>query len=164
MPRPKNKQELLESSQKNYYKLISLIDFYSEEQLARKFPEGLLNRNIRDVIAHLHHWNIMTLSWYIEGQKGSKADMPAKGYTWKKLPDLNREINKKYINTSLSEAKEKFAASFSKINEVISNHSDEELFEKKRYPWTGSTSMGAYFVSAASSHYEWGYKLIKKSI
>ncbi|HOP45228.1 MAG TPA: ClbS/DfsB family four-helix bundle protein, partial [Flavobacteriales bacterium] len=38
----------------------------------------------------------------------------------------------------------------------------EELFEKKRYRWTGSTSLGAYLVSATSSHYDWALKLIQK--
>lgn len=40
---------------------------------------------------------------------------------------------------------------------------DAELFEKKRYKWTGTTLLGAYFVSATSSHYDWAYKLIKKA-
>ena len=41
---------------------------------------------------------------------------------------------------------------------------DDELFEKKRYKWTGSTSLGAYLVSATSSHYDWAFKLIKKCL
>ena len=36
--------------------------------------------------------------------------------------------------------------------------------EKKKYKWTGSTSLGAYLVSATSSHYDWAYKLIKKCL
>ena len=41
---------------------------------------------------------------------------------------------------------------------------DEELFTKKKYHWTGSTSLGSYLVSATSSHYDWALKLIRKSI
>jgi hypothetical protein len=37
----------------------------------------------------------------------------------------------------------------------------EELFTKKKYQWTGTTSLGAYLVSATSSHYDWGLKTIK---
>jgi hypothetical protein len=45
---------------------------------------------------------------------------------------------------------------------MIEKHTDEELFEKKKYPWTGSTSLGAYFISATCSHYLWAYDLIRK--
>jgi hypothetical protein len=45
---------------------------------------------------------------------------------------------------------------------IIQKHSDKELFTKKLYIWTGSTSMGSYFVSATSSHYDWLVKKLKK--
>lgn len=53
--------------------------------------------------------------------------------------------------------------SFEQLQEVMVKHSNEELFEKKRYKWTGTTSMGSYLVSATSSHYDWALKLIKKA-
>ena len=89
--------------------------------------------------------------------------MPAKGYTWKTTPELNKWIWKKYKDTSLEDAKVNFKSSYKKIRSIIKNHSDEELFEKKRYKWTGTTSLGAYLVSATSSHYDWAIKLIKKA-
>lgn len=92
MPRPKTKDELLELSQKNFAKLNELVDSYSSEEQVAEFPEGTMNRNIRDVLAHLHHWHLMMLEWYEIGMKGDKPDMPAKGYTWKTVPELNREI------------------------------------------------------------------------
>jgi len=54
-------------------------------------------------------------------------------------------------------------SSFNELQDIIRKHSNEELFEKKRYKWTGTTSLGAYLVSATSSHYDWAYKLIKKA-
>jgi hypothetical protein len=45
--------------------------------------------------------------------------------------------------------------------ELIGKHTDEELFTKKRYGWTGSTSLGAYLVSATSSHYDWALKTLR---
>lgn len=163
MPRPKSKQELIESSQKNFKKLNDLIDSFSVKEQKTDFPEGTLNRNIRDVLAHVHHWNVMTLGWYEVGMKGEKPDMPAKGYTWKTLPDLNRNIFEKYQKTGLEKARVLLEDSFNGLQKIIQQHTDEELFEKKRYKWTGSTSLGSYLVSAASSHYEWAFKLIKKA-
>ncbi len=162
MPRPKSKAELLSQSQKNFQKLNDFIDTFSPEQQQAEFPPGTLNRNIRDVLGHLHEWHLMMHHWHEVGMAGSKPDIPAKGYTWKTTPELNREIWKKYNTTELAKVRKLLDQSYQQIQSLIEQHSDEELFEKKRYKWTGSTSLGAYLISASSSHYDWALKLIKK--
>ncbi|MCK8520928.1 ClbS/DfsB family four-helix bundle protein [Aquimarina sp. D1M17] len=164
MPRPKNKKELVELSTNNYRRLVEMIHSFSEEHLHQEFPKGTLNRNIRDVLAHLHHWHIMMLDWYSVGMTGKKPDMPAKGYTWKTTPDLNREIRKKYQNTDLKEVINMLEKSFKELQKIINNHTEKELFEKRKYKWTGTTSLASYLISATSSHYDWAFKLIKKCI
>lgn len=163
MPRPKTKAELLDLSQKNYEKLIDFVDSFSDQDKNTDFPKGTLNRNIRDVLAHLHHWHLMLTEWYKVGMNDEKPVMPAKGYTWKTLPDLNKVIFEKYQNTDLETSRKLFNDSFNKVRKLIQIHTEEELFEKKRYKWTGTTSLAAYLISATSSHYDWAYKLIKKA-
>ncbi|MEL6274175.1 MAG: ClbS/DfsB family four-helix bundle protein [Bacteroidota bacterium] len=162
MSRPKNKLELLELSDKNYNKMIDLVESFSATDQEKEFPTDTLNRNIGDVLAHLHHWHLMFLEWYAVGMAGEKPDMPAEGYTWKKLPELNREIWKKYRKTPLKKSKCWLAESHAKVYNLIKRHTEEELFEKRRYAWTGTTSLGAYLISSTSSHYDWAYKLIKR--
>ncbi len=164
MPRPKSKKELVALSNKNYQRLFEIISSFSEEQLHQEFPKGTLNRNTRDVLAHLHHWHLMMINWYTIGMKGLKPDMPAKGYTWKMTPELNKEIWKKYNDEPIESIREQLQNSFEALQKIINKHSEEELFEKRRYKWTGTTSMASYLISATSSHYDWAYKLIKKSI
>lgn len=89
--------------------------------------------------------------------------MPARGYTWKTLPELNKKIWEEYKSMELDETRKLLNQSFEAVQQIIENHSNEELFEKKRYRWTGSTSLGAYLVSTTSSHYDWAYNLIKKA-
>lgn len=163
MARPKSKDELIELSNLNYNKLMDLVMQYTKQEKNREFPKGTLNRNIKDVLAHLHKWHLMMLEWYKIGMNGEKPDMPAKGYTWKTLPELNKKIWQEYKNVKFEEAKELLDSSFFKVQKLIANHSNEELFEKKRYKWTGTTSLGAYLISNTSSHYDWALKLIKKS-
>lgn len=163
MARPKSKPELLELSSKNFQKLFDFIEQKSKEEQLKEFPNGTMNRNIRDVLVHLHHWHLMMLEWYKVGMSGAKPEMPAKGYTWKTTPELNKWIWEKYQNIELKKAKSLLKKSHKDIQKIIENHSDEELFEKKRYKWTGSTSVGAYLISATSSHYDWAFKLIKKA-
>jgi len=162
MPRPKSKPELLELSQQNFAKLNNYVNAFSPEEQQAEFPEGTLNRNIRDVLAHLHHWHLMLLGWYEVGMRGEKPDIPTKGHTWKTVPELNREIREQYKNTPLPEVQQKLNQSHADTQKIIEQRSDEELFEKKRYKWTGSTSLSAYLISATSSHYDWAYKLIKR--
>ena len=162
MPRPKSKSDLLELSKNNFLKLLQLIDDLPENKKKKTFPKGYLNRNIKDVLAHLHHWHLMFLEWYKVGMAGQKPDMPAKGFTWNTLPDLNKKIWENYKNIDLQEALRLFDDSFTEVQKIILKHSNEELFEKKRYKWTGTTSLGAYLISATSSHYDWAFKLIKK--
>lgn len=164
MPRPKNKQELQQLSKENFNKLNSYISDLPSETQAAEFPEGTMNRNIRDVLGHLHHWHLMMVNWYEVGMAGEKPDMPAKGYTWKTTGDLNREIHQKYQAVPLPGIQKLLENSHHKVVALIDQHSDEELFEKKRYNWTGSTSLGAYLISATSSHYDWALKLIKKCL
>jgi hypothetical protein len=163
MPRPTNKKELLELSLRKFNELGRSVELLPRSKQVAEFPAGTMNRNIRDVLAHLHHWHLMFLGWYALGMEGKRPAMPAIGYTWATLPDLNKAIWEKYRKVPLGKVQKELQTSFEDVRSVIERHTDDELFEKKRYPWTGSTSMGAYLVSVSSSHYDWALKLIKKA-
>ncbi len=147
----------------NFEALMSFIESMSQKEQNQEFPKGTMNRNFRDVLMHLHHWHLMMLEWYTIGMRGEKPEMPAKGYTWKSTPELNKWIWEKYSDIRLEDAMENVNSSYNKVRDIIAKHSNEELFEKKRYKWTGTTSLGAYLISATSSHYDWAIKLIKKA-
>lgn len=164
MARPTDKAALLAKSQQNFDLLFDFIENRNESEQNKTFPPGTMNRNIRDVLGHLHHWQLMMLDWYAVGMAGQKPDIPSPGYTWKTVPELNHWIWEQYSHVGLSELKSKLKESHIIITEVIHKHTNEELFEKKRYPWTGTTSLGAYFVSATSSHYDWALKLMTKAL
>lgn len=162
MPRPKNKEELLELSQQIFEKIFNLINSLSEEEKQGSFGFEHRDKNIRDILAHLHEWHYMMLSWYKEGMKGNKPAMPAVGYTWKTTAELNQQIWEKYQTIGLEEITTKLNSSYKKLQEIIQSHTNKELFEKKRYHWTGTTSLGSYLISATSSHYDWALKWLRK--
>lgn len=164
MPRPKNKTELLDQSHSSYRQLVSLIDNYSKEEQQLAFLGNSLNRNIRDVLAHLDHWHRMLLEWYKVGMGGEKPEMPAPGHSWKTVPQLNVEINEKYKDVDIETVRASFFESYQMVHECIVSHTDDELFTKKKYKWTGSTSMGSYFISATYSHYQWAIKFVRKNM
>ncbi|RMG74829.1 MAG: DfsB family protein [Bacteroidetes bacterium] len=162
MPRPQSKVELRQQSQAQYQKLLAFVDGLSPELQQTDFPAGTLNRNIRDILAHLHHWHLMMLGWYETGMAGQKPAMPDPGYTWKDTPALNREIWARYHERPLPEIRTLFEQTHGQTHALIEAHSEAELFTKKHYPWTGSTSLAAYLISATASHYDWALKLMRK--
>jgi hypothetical protein len=92
---------------------------------------------------------------------GKKPAIPAEGYTWITYSGLNHEIYQKYKGTELTQALGMFRKSHQDVMALIENHTDEELFTKKKYTWTGTTSLAAFLISSTSSHYDWGIKTIK---
>ena len=160
MARPSNKESLLNESQKSFDQLLELVDSIPNGEKGIPGVNG--EWSVKDVLAHLCAWHSLIETWYIEGMAGNKPEMPAPGYTWKTTPQLNEKIFQDHKNESLDLVFQNLQSSHLKVQGIIKKHSDEELFTKKQYPWTGSTSMGSYFISATSSHYQWAIDLIKK--
>ena len=79
MARPATKQDLEFLAKENYQKLLSLIETLPEKQQEDSFPEGTMNRNIRDVIGHLYHWTATTsLGSYLVSATSSHYDWALK--------------------------------------------------------------------------------------
>jgi hypothetical protein len=123
---------------------------------------GSQDKNARDLLMHLHAWHEMFLKWYDDCTAGKDAGFLPEGFNWKTTPELNQVLWQSYQSVSLAEAEKLVRASHAKIMKIVDQHTDQELFTKSYYPWTGSTSLGAYIVSATSSHYDWAAKLLKK--
>lgn len=165
MPKPTNKTELLTQSQDHYQQLQELLSTYSKESLENHtFTNAALYQNVRDVLAHLHHWHLLFLGWYEVGMQGQQPDMPAEGYTWRTLPALNVQIWEQYKEVELKQVQGLLEASHQQVLACIELHSNQELMEKKYYSWTGSTSLGAYLISSTISHYKWAYQKIKRTL
>ena len=71
---------------------------------------------------------------------------------------------KKHQNTSLEDAKELLDQSHREIMQLAETFSNEELFSKGVYKWVGGSTLGSYFVSNTSSHYDWAMKKLKAHI
>ena len=165
MPRPTTKAELIFAANEQFEKLWKLIDGMTDEEQNVVFKFEDRDKNLRDVLVHLYEWHNMVESWHKIGTlEGNMPDVPGKGYTWKTLPDLNVKIWEKYQDADLLSAKELLKESHQMILKLIESHTNEDLFSKGIYKWTKSSTLGAYFVSCTSSHYDWAMKKIKKHI
>ena len=160
MTRPTDRAGLLEAVATEFEKLHLAIGQIPEEDLDK--PGACEQWSVKDIVAHLDAWHEMFLCWEAEGSTGVKPDMPAPGYGWSDTPALNQAIFERGADDPWPAVIARVNQSHDQVTTVISSYTDDELFTKKRYPWTGSTSIGSYAVSATSSHYAWAAKLIRK--
>lgn len=161
MPRPGTKNDLLGLARINFEKLMDFIDSIPRECQERDYELNGRDRNIRDVLCHLHEWHRMMERWYREGLAGKDPVIPGEGYTWRTLPAMNREIWRSYQDTGFAESRSLLKKSHNKMMTMIDGIPDEDLFANGVYAWTKTTTLGAYFVSATSSHYDWALKTLK---
>ena len=165
MPRPTTKTDLVEAANTQFEKLWKLVDSMTDEEQNAAFLFEDRDKNLRDVLVHLYEWHQMIKSWHKTGTlEGGNPHVPGEGYTWKTLPALNMEIWKKYQDVPLGSARELLEGSHAMILSLIEPHTNDELFSRGVYKWTKTSTMGAYFVSGTSSHYDWAMKKIKRHI
>ncbi len=175
MPRARCKDDLMKFSEENYSKLMEMISAMTEKQLSTPFDfsddtskkeaHWSRDKNVRDVLVHLYEWHLLLLKFIennskVTDSKSAVAFLPPE-YSWKTYGAMNMVFWKNHQNTSLETAKDQLAETHKKVLALAEKYTNEELFTKKYFPWTGTTDLGAYFVSATSSHYDWAIKKIK---
>lgn len=171
MPRPRNKEDLLKAAEENYEKLNQLIDSLSEAELDTPFDFSAdekkteahwkRDQNVRDVLAHLYEWHQLMIRFVDGNTNGNSVPFLPKIYTWRTIASMNQMFWNKHQGTSLEEARELLAGSHAEVLSRIHGFSNEELFLSKAFPAVGGSTLGSYFVSSTSSHYDWAMKKIK---
>lgn len=174
MARATSKTDLVAASKKQFDKLQNLIDsmsleqqnaiFSSDMESAGKESHWKRDKNLRDVLIHLYEWHCLLLNWVKSNQNGEKRPFLPAPYNWRTYPEMNVKFWEKHQTTALQEAKDMLLKSHQDVMSILEGLSDEDLFTKKKYDWTGTSHLGAYFVSATSSHYDWAMKKIKLHI
>lgn len=171
MPRPTTKEALMCMAQENYDKLNLLISKMTDEVLntpfdfsrdeKKKEAHWKRDRNLRDVLVHLYEWHQLLLNWVASNQNGeAKPFLPAP-YNWRTYGDMNVAFWQKHQNTSLEEATAMLEQSHKAVLNLADTFTNDALFSKGVYKWTGGSTLGSYFVSTTSSHYDWAMKKLK---
>ena len=171
MVRPQTKENLMIAAKENFEKLNILISKMSDKELTTPFDfskdekkkeaHWKRDKNLRDVLIHLYEWHQLILNWVESNQKGEDKPFLPEPYNWRTYGDMNVEFWKKHQNTSLEEATRALEKSHKDVLELAEKFTNEELFSRKVYKWVGGSTLGSYFVSATSSHYDWAIKKLK---
>ncbi len=172
MSRATTKSDLQDAATTQFDSMWTLINSMTEEEQCTSFnfdeatlgKEAHWNRdkNIRDVLIHLFEWHKLLLHWVTENQKGIATPFLPPPYNWKTYGQMNVAFFEKHQVTPYEKSKEMVKKSHEEVLSMIEGFSNDELFSKKYFTWTGTTTLGSYCVSATSSHYDWAMKKIKK--
>jgi hypothetical protein len=174
MARAKTKADLTTAATEQFEKMWKLIDSMTQdEQLAAftfelsksmKEAHWTRDKNMRDVLVHLYEWHQLLLDWVENNQNGAARPFLPEPYNWKTYGDMNMEFWKKHQDTPYEDSKKMLIQSHKQVMDMMEGFSNEELFEPGVLPWTGTSTLGAYCVSAMSSHYDWATKKIRAHI
>ena len=171
MARPTNKADLVVAATSNYDKLNDMIDSLTEVELTTPFDFSCdekkkeahwkRDKNLRDILIHLYEWHQLLLNWVPANLAAKEQPFLPEPYNWKTYGQMNLKFFEKHQATTLAEAKKLFAQSHEEVMKLLDQFSNESLFTRGMYPWVGTTSLGSYFISVTSSHYDWAMKKLK---
>ena len=170
MSRPTTKNELQEVSYSQFNKLFELINSMTkEDQLSTINLEGKeahwsRDKNIRDVLIHLYEWHQLIINWVNSNQNGDPKPFLPAPYNWKNYGEMNIDFFNKHQQTDYDTSKKMLTESHKNVVTLLEMFTNDELFTKNYFSFTGNSTLGSYFVSATSSHYDWAIKKIKKHI
>lgn len=174
MSRATTKSDLIIAANEQFDKLCKLIDTMSNEQKNTTFSNEMStagkethwsrDKNLRDVLVHLYEWHNLLLNWINANRNGTTKSFLPEQYNWKTYPEMNMAFWVKHQDTSLIDAGRMLKESHMDVMAIIETFSNDELFTKNTFAWTGTSTLGAYCVSATASHYDWAIKKIKLHI
>lgn len=165
---------MIASANAQFDKMWKLVGTMSEEQQNASFAPKMAtmgkgahwnrDKNLRDVLVHLYEWHQLLLNWIRNNRKGERAPFLPEPYNWRNYQMMNVEFWKKHQGTPLTEAKAMLKESHKDVMALIEAFSNDELFAKGSFDWTGGSTLGSYCVSSTASHYDWAIKKIKAHI
>lgn len=160
MGRPTTKAALLAQNQESFDTLMQLVDSIAPTDQALAGVNG--SWSVKDVLAHLVAWQDLLDGWYQQEQTGGQPHVPAQGYSWSQMSQLNEKIFREHRHDPSEHVRAELRRSHERLQKMVAAHSEEQLFAKQRYAWTGSTSMGSHIAGCSASHYQWAIELIRK--
>jgi hypothetical protein len=150
MSRITTKQEFLDDIHKEWELLDNLLREIPENEKLTVVTDSM---SVKDFLAHRTEWGRMMLAWYRTEKKGKKAAVPTDKYKWNQLRQLNAHIYTTYKDVSLKKIERDFKKVHDELQKLVEGLSDNELFTKEQYNFTGTSDLATYLNSSTAAHY-----------
>lgn len=159
MEKPTTKQELISLSKKGFEQLMAIIEKLPTKERMKEWKVSQRDKNMRDMIFHLHAWHELLLHWVKILLEGGKPALPKEGYTWDNLDELNHEIWLEAQKHPLMDTLELFEQSYRSCMDIVQNLTDEQMF--KPYFEAMNHPIISLLDGCMADHYQWGLKQLK---
>lgn len=169
---PQTKAELKQEIQDTFRELSQLIQTADDSLLTRQFAPAKENarcttfeqgNNMRDILMHIYEWQRLQSLFVSNIRKGSPKDFIPEPYrrNYKEMDRLNME---KHQQIPFKKSWELLSSSHEEMLSLLETFTEEELFGKKVFKVTYTTTMAAYFISVTSQPYSKAVKKLKNHI
>ncbi|MGI9823886.1 ClbS/DfsB family four-helix bundle protein [Agromyces sp. Marseille-Q5079] len=156
---PTNRVQLEAAAVRGFHRFDEAIESIPEAEREAPFPREGRDRDIRDVIDHLHAWHELLLGWLDAERAGEPVAYPAEGYTWAQLDELNAVLRERYRGKSLAEARERLRGSHITVLARIETLSDDDLFDPAAHDWLGGP-LAEPVHECLGGHYAWALETL----
>ncbi|QAY73620.1 ClbS/DfsB family four-helix bundle protein [Agromyces protaetiae] len=157
---PANRVQLEASAVRGFHRFDEAIEAIPVGERDDPFPDPGRDRDIRDLVNHLHAWHVLLLGWLDAERAGKTPAYPADGYTWAALDALNHDLRDRYRDRlSLADSRERLRASHLAVLTRIESLDDDELFEPARRDWLGGP-LAEPVHECLGGHYAWALEAL----
>lgn len=83
--------------------------------------------SVKDIVMHIVSWEQRLIGWVNAAAQGDEPQMPAEGYTWDQMDELNERVYNQQKHRSLSDVMASFHGSLNLIYLALDPFDDEDL-------------------------------------
>lgn len=171
MPTPETAIALQAAAMRGFRTLEEVIDVIPPATRDRPFPVPATSaeasgvpgtardRDLQDVLNHLHAWHVLLLGWLDAIDRGGAPAYPADGYGWSRLDALNLSLRDEYRVKNVSRALARLQTSHAAALARVSALGDDVLFDADRFDWLGG-SLAVPVHECLGGHYAWAVEAI----
>lgn len=168
----KTKQQYLDSTSEAWESLWEEVGNWDLSKVETRIKvvnksskPDLRAQSVKDVLAHLHAWHLLLLSWHKAGQSEMHEmrelpDMPTAGYKWNETRRLNQDLADHWADVEFVSVSRRLKLSYGRVMKLVSPLSETQFLKPGFEAWTGKYGLVTYFSPNTDSHYRWAKKKI----
>jgi hypothetical protein len=160
MKKPTTKQELLDSSKKGFELLMATIENLPASERVKEWKTKERDKNLNDVIYHLHAWHKLLLHWLSILKEGGKPAIPKEGYTWDDIDVLNHELWLDAQKHTLMDTLELFKITYQACAKEVQSLTEDQIF--KSFSPSFNHPIIGLLDGCMAEHYAWAMEILKE--
>ena len=139
-------------------RLIQKLDALNVEELIQSGVVGTWS--VKDVLAHLAHWEAGMQRWLRAARKGLAMNGPEKGLTWDQMTEFNQRIFEAHQDESLAKVMRYFHDTHTDFMKMVKDIPKDELLTNGYYSFTERKAVYDW-LSQYAAHDRWAKTKIK---